>query len=293
MIVAHTYGPDSVIWGFIYAFHLPLFFIVTGFFYKQKPLFQLINSNYNQLLLPYLTLCVIVSILTQIRQSHDILIDIDKTLNGMGPGWFLLAIFWARLELLFILRLFPKQYLGISLLISIIICYIGANLFFSSFISLFPSMASLFFISVGYYIKQNHLLNIYNRNYFIFLFISSVLWMITSLYGKVEISQCVFKLSIIDFAGSLGGTILFFGISKMIEKYTIHLKHILSAAGRYSLIILFFHSIDYCVPIWYLISPHVPPYLFLPIILVLRLLFITICVMITLRIKFSRSFFGL
>ena len=102
MIVAHTYGPDSVIWGFIYAFHLPLFFIVTGFFYKQKPLFQLINSNYNQLLLPYLTLCVIVSILTQIRQSHDILIDIDKTLNGMGPGWFLLAIFWARLELLFV-----------------------------------------------------------------------------------------------------------------------------------------------------------------------------------------------
>ncbi len=40
MIVAHTYGPDSVIWNFIYAFHLPLFFIVTGFFYKQKPLFK-------------------------------------------------------------------------------------------------------------------------------------------------------------------------------------------------------------------------------------------------------------
>lgn len=292
MIVAHTYGPDSVIWDYIYSFHMPLFFIVTGFFYKQKPTLQLTKSNYNQLLLPYLALCIIVSILSQIRQSHDILIDIDITLNGMGPGWFLLAMFWARLELLFILRLFPKRYLSISLLISIIICFIADKLFFSSFISFFPSMASLFFISVGYYIKQNHLLDIYNRNHVIIPFICSLLWLTTSLYGKVELSQCVFKLSIIDFAGSLGGTILFFGISKMIEKYTIHLKHILSAAGRYSLIILFFHSIDYCVPIWYLISPHVPPYLFLPIILVLRLLFITICVMITLRIKFSRSFFG-
>ena len=293
MIVAHTYGPNSMIWDFIYAFHMPLFFIVTGFFYKQKPSFQLIKSNYNQLLQPYLALCFIVSILTQIREPHDILIDIDITLNGMGPGWFLLAIFWARLELLFILRLFPKHYLSISLLISIIICFIADNLFFSSFISLFPSLASLFFISVGYYIKQNHLLEIFNRNHFIFPFICSLLWLTTSLYGKVELSQCVFKLSIIDFAGSLGGTILFFWISEMIEKNTIHLKHILSATGRYSLIILFFHSIDYCVPIWYLISPHVPSYLLLPIILVLRLLFVTICVMITLRIKFSRSFFGL
>ena len=44
MIVAHTYGPNSMIWDFIYAFHMPLFFIVTGFFYKQKPTFQLIKT---------------------------------------------------------------------------------------------------------------------------------------------------------------------------------------------------------------------------------------------------------
>jgi fucose 4-O-acetylase-like acetyltransferase len=293
MIVAHTYGPNNMIWDYIYAFHMPLFFIVTGYFYKQRPIAQLLKSNYSQLLLPYIAICIIVSILTQIRESHEILIDIDKTLNGMGPGWFLLAMFLARFELHFILRVFPNSYLSISLLISIIICFIANKLFFTSFISFFPSLAGLFFISAGYYIKQNHLLDFYNRNHLRIPFICLLLWIITSLYGKVELSQCVFKLSFIDFAGSLGGTIFFFWISQIIEKNTIHLKHILSATGRYSLIILFFHCIDYCVPIWYLVSPHIPPYLLLPIILVLRLLFVSICVMITLRIKILRLFFGI
>ena len=291
MIVAHTYGPDSVIWDFIYAFHMPLFFIVTGFFYKQKPTLQLIKSNYNQLLLPYIALCIIVSILSQIRQSHDILIDIDITLNGMGPGWFLLAMFWARLELQIILKLFPDRYLTISLLISIIICFIADNLFISSFISFFPSMASLFFVSIGYYIKQKHLLEIYNKNHFIFPFFCSLLWLMTSLYGKVELSQCIFKLSFIDFCGSLGGTYIAYKISLLINKGDGVIKKILSSAGKYSLVILFFHSIDYCIPLWHNIEPYFSSSIFIFVILFLRLLFVSICLQFTLNSKILRSFF--
>lgn len=36
MIVAHTYGPDSVIWDFIYAFHLPLFSLLQASFTNRN-----------------------------------------------------------------------------------------------------------------------------------------------------------------------------------------------------------------------------------------------------------------
>ena len=32
MIIAHTYGPNNYLWDAIYTFHMPLFFITTGYF---------------------------------------------------------------------------------------------------------------------------------------------------------------------------------------------------------------------------------------------------------------------
>ena len=36
MIVAHTYGPNNIIWDLIFSFHMPLFFIVSGLFFKER-----------------------------------------------------------------------------------------------------------------------------------------------------------------------------------------------------------------------------------------------------------------
>ena len=291
MIVAHTYGPNFMIWDFIYAFHMPLFFLVTGYFFKQKPTSELIRKNFYHLLVQYITLCIIITAITQFRHTHSIQRDIESTLYGMGPGWFLLAMFMARLEFKYLLKLFPNYYLAISLIISTSICLIAYHNNISTFLSFFPSLASLFFLSIGFYIKQHNLQVLFNKYSIFFTFICLIFWIITSLYGKVELSQCIFKLSIIDYAGSLGGTFLFFMLSQIIDKKNSCIKNILSYAGRYSLVILFFHSIDYCVPVWYLLTPYMPHTILLPCILIIRLLFVTICVIITFHIKWLQAFF--
>lgn len=289
MIVAHTYGPNSTTWDFIYTFHMPLFFIVTGFFYEQNKITELLDKSFKQLILPFIAICVIVLTLGQIRQPHSIISDIRNASYGIGPTWFLLAMFMARLEFHYILKLFPNRYCIVSTIISLCVCLLYQDLF--SFLSLFPSLASLFFISVGYYIKEHHLQEFINKHSVSFISIGLLLWLFTSLYGKVELSRCLFKLSIVDFAGSLGGTLVFFIISIIIAKRTIILRNILSKAGRYSLIIMFFHCIDYCIPIWYILIPYLPSSILLTSILILRLVYVTICVVFTLRIKWLRYFF--
>jgi len=291
MIVAHTYGPNNIIWNFIYAFHMPLFFIVSGYFYKQKTFSLLIKKNSNQLLAPYITLCLIVTALTQLRQPHEIQNDINSTLYGMGPAWFLLAMFMVRLEFHYILHFFPKKYLLVSLFISTTTCFIANYQGLSSFLSFYPSLASLFFVAIGYYIRMHSLLDQTKEQSNIFLFVGLLFWLTTSLYGKVDMSQCTFKLSLVDFCGSIGGTFLLFKLSLLIDKYNSRIREILINAGKYSLVILFFHSIDYCIPVWYVIEPYLPSTFLLFIILIIRLLFITICVSITLREKWAREFF--
>ena len=181
MIVAHTYGPNSIIWGFIYAFHMPLFFIVAGYFFKQNTTTELLRKNYNQLLVQYITICVIVTAITQLRQPHNIQKDIQSSLYGMGPGWFLLAMFMARLEFNIILKLFSNHYLTISLIISICICLIANHYNKSSIFSFFPSLASLFFLSIGFFIKQHNLLNFKYKH-------SIILVIIGFIFGNIVLS---------------------------------------------------------------------------------------------------------
>lgn len=98
MIIAHTIGPNNYIWDVIYSFHMPLFFITTGFLYKQKNIHKLLLNNTSRLISPYISTCNIVVIFSQIRQPHSFLIDLSNILSGLGPGWFLLALFMARIE---------------------------------------------------------------------------------------------------------------------------------------------------------------------------------------------------
>lgn len=295
MIVAHTYGPKNILWDYIYAFHMPLFFIVSGYFFREKPFKELFAKNFNQLLKPYLVLSVIIVILLQVRQPHHVLDDIRAVLNGIGPGWFFLAMFFARIGFNLILKLVPNYYLLISVLISTITCLVSyqyKTLYLLIPFSLLPSLSSLVFISVGYYIKQHNLFVYFDKHASVTLVLSMFFWILTSVYGEVEMSRCIFKWSVIDFIGSIGGFFVFYKFSQLLEKYSHYIKNVFLYAGRFSIVILFFHSIDYCVPMWHHLFPYVPSDYILIAVLVIRFFYLVLFLYITLQIRWLRKFFG-
>ncbi len=296
MIIAHTFGPKNCLWDAIYTFHMPLFFITTGFLYKHKNFLELIHNSFSQLIVTYISVCIIIVLISQIRQPHSILIDFYSILSGLGPGWFLLALFFARIEFHFLLILFPKWYFIVALSISSCISMAAHYNNLPSYLAFYPSLISLVFISIGHFIRQKKLLE--TTNFRVFTIFAIVSWLTTYVYGKVEMSHCLFKLNIIDFAGSISGTYFIFKLSKKINANNFiiikELKTLLSFTGRYSLVILFFHTIDYCVYPWYVLEPYISnKLLLLSLITINRLLFVYICVIISIKSKILRSFFNI
>ena len=100
MVAGHTLGPESILHNYIYAFHMPLFFLIAGYFVKPKNNVENIVSSFDRLIKPFLFICFIVVLINALHHyynTHTINLSYDKIIRGVGPGWFLLALFWGRI----------------------------------------------------------------------------------------------------------------------------------------------------------------------------------------------------
>lgn len=291
MIVAHTYGPNNIIWDLIFSFHMPLFFIVSGLFFKERSVKDTIWKISRQLLIQYIFICISIIILSQIKRPHPITSDLEEVLYGMGPGWFIIAMAQVRLYFTLIYKTFKRFYLIISLTISLLTAILISIFQISMILAFMPALCSLFFYAFGYSIKSYQIKNHVNRYPHISLFAGLLLWLNSSFFGEVELASCTFKLFIIDFMGSIGGTYVFYVVSKKIVNTKLGI--LLSFTGKYSLAILCIHSIDFCIPLWYRLEPYIPNQYYLTTILIMRLSLVLICCFIISRHHKLRSFFNI
>lgn len=99
--LGHSYGQLVPI---IYTFHMPLFFIASGYFFKQKEISTLLKRDIHSLIVPYIAvfLCLILygALMALIQNDYNkarYWINAFFGREGRGPLWFLLAMFWARM----------------------------------------------------------------------------------------------------------------------------------------------------------------------------------------------------
>lgn len=117
MILGHIWTVDPAIRQFIYAFHMPLFFIIAGFLYKHVSFRQRIAKDWRSLLLPYLLVnfcCMAIRLFVPLftepgypfwqhffAQAGAILTGESLPQYGLepvcGPSWFILAIFFLHM----------------------------------------------------------------------------------------------------------------------------------------------------------------------------------------------------
>ena len=154
MIVAHTYGPNNIIWSLIFSFHMPLFFIVSGLFFKERSFEDTIRKTTRQLLIQYIFICISIIILSQLRRPHPITSDLKEILYGIGPGWFIIAMAQVRLYFTLIYKTFKRFYFIISLTISLLTVILTSILQISMIFAFMPALCSLFFYAFGFSIKS-------------------------------------------------------------------------------------------------------------------------------------------
>lgn len=295
MVLGHTIGPESPLHNYIYAFHMPLFFIISGYFVKEKGHLENIRLLYNRLIKPFLFIAVCVVVLKTAQHyhnTHEFYIDIEKVIYGVGPGWFLLAMFWGRILFNALIHLPASKYLTFTLLISSIPTFLQwTDLFLNIPFNVMQGLSCTVFIAIGHYARQRNILQLMYQHVWTWIIISLLLCLNTGYYGEIEMSGSYFKLWIIDYAGAIGGTFLCYCIAKAIVKQAKTLTGILTKISIFSLAIFSIHAIDFCVFFWYHITVFISQEYVVAAVLFMRLALFYPIILVTSHIPFFYHLF--
>ena len=128
VVFAHLYDSHTKVALFIYAFHMPLFFLISGYLHKDEMFKDLIKKLTKKLLIPldfffiigYLY-CVISSFGSNLEIITSSLkgIIIGKSITANPMLWFLLALFWVRILCTIIIK--KTNVFGVAFIIFFVI----------------------------------------------------------------------------------------------------------------------------------------------------------------------------
>lgn len=293
VIIAHTFGMGHL-WDIIYVFHMPLFFLVSGYFFKIRPFKEHLKKDFRRLIVPYLFVCLLTIFYSFCKEYlHNTPVLYKSFISifyGNGPIWFLLGLFFSRLLFYFLLKNI-RFYLIIAFIISSITLLYKAQLQILP-LALLPALGCVLFLAIGYTLNINKTLSYLNNKYPIqSLIIGFIFWSISATYGKVEVVNCTFNLWILDYLGALGGTYVIFRLSCLIDKSNNRIKNFFVYTGIYSIVIFCIHSFETSLNLWYLFQPYFSVNLFILFILICRLLIAYSFVYVSRQFKILRYIF--
>ena len=296
IIAGHTLGYENAAYPFIYVFHVPLFFMVSGFFYKHQELRNQLKKDFRRLLLPYFFVTLVEVVLVVLFEyfiKHHLCIPIQLFWSSISPVWFLLALFFIRFLFNFLLRCIPCHALEGAFLISSFFLFLTHRYSILMPFSFSSAGGSLIFFAIGYYIKRYRILErVQNKSSWL-VPIALLFWTNSAVNGKVDTFMNEYKLWVLDYVGAISGVYLTFLISKYVAMRCRGFASLLSKAGFYSLVIICFHSIEFIFPQWFQILFFLPSSLLLFSIFVVRLLMLSLLVWVSLRVRILRMIFCL
>lgn len=256
VILGHTGGGYLHDW--IYSFHMPFFFFISGLFIdesKYTSLRKVLSKNFRQLIVPYIFFYIITIPfgLVHIHITKDIPVScgyIWKPILGMiygvdtfnsicyftnDPLWFLLALFIARI-IFYINRLHNFSNFGILLIaifglaLTHILKYIHLNIWsIAQCLLLYPYMCIGYILNCKYRILSR--INVSSRiKAFVVLFILLVIVSICSYYMVIDYNALQLgAYPLISLAIGLGGSYMLLVAGKLISQYGC--KYLLKIGG--------------------------------------------------------------
>lgn len=312
VIMGHTIW-DSPLKQCIFSFHMPLFFLISGYFFKKKETKICLKQNAKHLIIPYFFTCfcimfssIIVSFLLNGQEQipanlkewfiaslygsggvHEVPFHIPQ----IGATWFLWALF---LAFLIFNNIVDTKW---TMLIVATLAYIGyktADMIWLP-LSIQPALVSLLFVYFGYECKKNKLLE--KKLSIWWAIVIAAIWVISFYYGgHMYLVGCYFGNGFLDIIGALCGTFIILLVSRLIERYTKYISKFLQFLGRNTLPILCFHLIELNTFPWWKVDELCNQLNYghsVRVILVLKYLWMLIAVLIVNVIPILRNIFSL
>ena len=243
-------------WGvqFIYSFHMPLFFIVSGYLYKPRGIKESLIKDFKHLMIPYFATCAailffyllywlylgnssylhyyfIASLVGKGDEYH--ICKWLSTLPSIGAIWFFPALLVCKNTY----NAIPNnKRLLYSALIFICATLIGRFVLFIPF-SVLSGLSAIIFYAIGDKLKTVRQIPIY------YWIIGGLCWLISFAFSHILLYHPRVDFYFIDVAGATTMTLIFYLLSKQLYRIK-YIRTLLSLLGRYSLFILCFHLID-------------------------------------------------
>lgn len=158
----------------VFTYHLPVFFLITGYFTREgQPLPSLIRKRARTLLVPYAVSCAIIIVLRVLwygirggsgaspEAVQWILASfyasgtaelVPAGIISIGATWFLWTTFWACILLNLVLRI-PDKYRIAAVLGIFLIGYFSARKFMLP-LGVQPAACSLLYLYIGYLVRR-------------------------------------------------------------------------------------------------------------------------------------------
>lgn len=169
VILGHAFvDKKNIIRKYIYSFHMPLFFFISGLFSKRCDLKvkDFIKNKIESLLLPYLfinlfilLLKYITSFLFNLYSNIDLLGGIEYFFKGYSnkmfciQSWFLLCLFIIEVLFYFLSKIFKDDFklsLSVILIFILGILYSRSNYTFLVYLHFDTALVGLLFYHLGY-----------------------------------------------------------------------------------------------------------------------------------------------
>jgi fucose 4-O-acetylase-like acetyltransferase len=255
MVLGHcTIGNSPLLTNFIFSFHMPLFFLVSGYLYKNKPFSIILQSNYKRVIMPYLITAMVIGIFFLCKDGILGLLDWLLSIilaNGsgtvfhlkerhVGPLWFLVAYFIAQIFLYLIIKIKGKEYQFISLVLLFVLSFIIKNKIGLLPLDILPAIIGCIFLYIGY--NYIDLTIFYKKK--IYLYFGLIIWISCMYIGGLSMASHVYKLNFLQIIGACYGTFFIYLLIKKVKPFNWFYKFLIFC-GQNSLLILCLHSIDY------------------------------------------------
>lgn len=232
VVIGHLVPADGNVKIYIYAFHMPLFFFLSGFLFSTKKDFKdYLKGNLKSLILPYfifniisflLNLDVVIQNKLTVLQILDNITFFNSRISWNSSLWFFIILFLTKILFYVFSKICKDSYKTLSvpvlttLIIGIILNVFNINLPFG--LSIVPFAITFFY--TGYLCKNFKILEKIKLNFktlpvIIVLFIINIL---VSLYNtRVNMSTNIYNNYLLYFFNALTGIYLCIQLSNLLK----------------------------------------------------------------------------
>lgn len=270
VVLGHSIS-ESWVGNYLYSFHLPLFFFISGYVYKELSCLQVWKKRTRQLLIPYfITSIFIVLILLLKSIIFDNRSNLNETfLNGLfsmlyangmnvdkpfyieliGPIWFLPAMTLASV----LLSICINKKNGWFILIVMILLGVWSSRYLWLPWSIQAVPVCTLFMWMGRICRIKKQLNTFliaSRKNFKLLGVA-LLWILSASFGgRCKIANNTYPNPLFNLLAAYTGCFVFIWISDFIEKRTKKVSQLLIKIGQSTIPILCVHTLDLRLITW-------------------------------------------